>query len=285
MATGRAPQCPICGTSPIGTSHIPSVDRASGLHYPFGICGACGLFWCLEPPHCEGEYVSLLYRRRVFLQGARLWDRGYFDWLLSKVGQAGGHVVECGSGPGWLGYAAVTRGMSYEGYELDPAYATAGKDLLGVDVRAADFLIAETRADVVIMLQLIEHVSDPMQFLRRAYDLLRPGGLLVVATPNMALGYLILRGCNLLRRPLPALDLFTPPLHLSMFHPRTFSCIERVLGLRRVLLTRNPLRLPPARSIQRIASLIRPLLSLPARLGVHLDTNLLYIAEKPASPG
>ncbi len=36
------------------------------------------------------------------------------------------------------------------------------------------------------MLQLIEHVEDPAAIARRAFALLRPGGIFVVETPNLA---------------------------------------------------------------------------------------------------
>jgi hypothetical protein len=36
------------------------------------------------------------------------------------------------------------------------------------------------------MLQLIEHVEDPVAIARRVFALLRPGGIFVVETPNLA---------------------------------------------------------------------------------------------------
>jgi SAM-dependent methyltransferase len=45
------------------------------------------------------------------------------------------------------------------------------------------------------MLQLIEHVEDPVAIARRVFELLRPGGIFVVETPNLAgFDYQIFRG-------------------------------------------------------------------------------------------
>jgi 2-polyprenyl-3-methyl-5-hydroxy-6-metoxy-1,4-benzoquinol methylase len=51
------------------------------------------------------------------------------------------------------------------------------------------------RFDAVIMLQLIEHVEDPALICERVHALLRPGGLFIIETPNLAgLDYRIFRG-------------------------------------------------------------------------------------------
>ncbi|MNT33906.1 bifunctional 3-demethylubiquinone-9 3-methyltransferase/ 2-octaprenyl-6-hydroxy phenol methylase [compost metagenome] len=42
------------------------------------------------------------------------------------------------------------------------------------------------RFDVVTMNHVLEHLHDPAAALRKAYDLLQPGGLLWLATPNLA---------------------------------------------------------------------------------------------------
>ena len=38
--------------------------------------------------------------------------------------------------------------------------------------------------DFVVTFQVIEHVEDPVKFLQVIYQLLKPGGKLLIATPN-----------------------------------------------------------------------------------------------------
>jgi SAM-dependent methyltransferase len=52
--------------------------------------------------------------------------------------------------------------------------------------RIEEFRAEEASFDAIVMLQLIEHVEDPGAIVDRIYALLRPGGVFVVETPNLA---------------------------------------------------------------------------------------------------
>jgi 2-polyprenyl-3-methyl-5-hydroxy-6-metoxy-1,4-benzoquinol methylase len=47
----------------------------------------------------------------------------------------------------------------------------------------ADFLSTVGQVDVVVSTEVIEHIYDPRGFLRNCYDLLKPGGTIVITTP------------------------------------------------------------------------------------------------------
>jgi SAM-dependent methyltransferase len=75
------------------------------------------------------------------------------------------------------------------GVELSTIAATHARNDLGLDIRAGDFLSQPFTAgefEVVIFWHSLEHIADPMRALQRAWGVLRPGGLLVVAIPNLA---------------------------------------------------------------------------------------------------
>ena len=64
-----------------------------------------------------------------------------------------------------------------------------GLTLVRAEVEPAGLPVASGRADVVIMSELIEHLVDPDSALEEARRVLRPGGTLLLSTPNLAAWY------------------------------------------------------------------------------------------------
>jgi 2-polyprenyl-6-hydroxyphenyl methylase/3-demethylubiquinone-9 3-methyltransferase len=70
---------------------------------------------------------------------------------------------------------------------IEAARAHAAGQGLAIDYRAGEIgqLAAEGhRYDLVISMEVIEHVADPATFVAQLASLLAPGGLLLVSTPN-----------------------------------------------------------------------------------------------------
>ena len=94
-----------------------------------------------------------------------------------------GKVIELGCGSGRYLHALHERGW----------------DVLGVDVvsQTADYIMIADLSqplalapefDVVISAETIEHIVDTDRFLRSCAALLKPGGLLILTTPNLLFG-------------------------------------------------------------------------------------------------
>jgi len=66
---------------------------------------------------------------------------------------------------------------------------TRGLTLVRAEVEPAGLPIASGRADVVLMSELIEHLVDPDSALEEARRVLKPGGTLLLSTPNLAAWY------------------------------------------------------------------------------------------------
>ena len=73
--------------------------------------------------------------------------------------------------------------MGYEGLAEQARRHTGDSPVVCGDFMTQDF---GRRFDVIAMLDLIEHLPDPLAALRRSHELLQPGGFLVVYTPNHA---------------------------------------------------------------------------------------------------
>ena len=109
--------------------------------------------------------------------------------LLEAVG-SGGRVLDVGSSSGYLAEPLVQQGNTIVGLELDAEAARAAETfceqvLIG-DVETMDLPLEDGSFDVVLLGDVIEHLRDPVAALARLRPLLRPGGRLVLSTPNVA---------------------------------------------------------------------------------------------------
>jgi len=118
--------------------------------------------------------------RRPF-EGLRLLDIGCGGGLLSEP--------MCR-----LGFAVV--GVDASARNIGTASAHAEAVGLSIDYRcttAEDLLAAgEAPFDVILNMEVVEHVADPGEYLRSCARLLKPGGLMIVATLNRTLKALAL---------------------------------------------------------------------------------------------
>lgn len=143
---------------------------------------------------------------------------------LLEVGAAGGFFLD----------EARRAGYDVVGIELNPKMAEFGRNRLGLDLRCELFETApfeRASFDVIVAQDVLEHVREPDLFVRRAAELLRPGGVLFVRGPlEQSLKedfYLGLRKYPRRR----VLVREEPPFHLQGFAQRSFRQLMRREGL------------------------------------------------------
>jgi len=120
---------------------------------------------------------------------APLWRPVWRSWLrkahLGAVDRPG-RVLDVGCAAGaWL---ANQRRWGFEVFGCEPdAAAGARARSLGIDVQFSDLLSADFEDaffDVIHFNHVLEHCHLPAENVRRAAELLRPGGMLVIVVPN-----------------------------------------------------------------------------------------------------
>jgi SAM-dependent methyltransferase len=116
------------------------------------------------------------------------WFRRHLVVYEAVAPRCRGVVLEAGCGEGYgadllAGGAARVLALDYDAQAIAhvgrryPGVAAARANLVGLPVR-------DGGVDAVVSLQVVEHLWDQGRFLRECRRVLRPGGELVVSTPN-----------------------------------------------------------------------------------------------------
>ncbi|GAB2638818.1 class I SAM-dependent methyltransferase [Nocardia goodfellowii] len=97
-------------------------------------------------------------------------------------------VLEAGSGEGYgadmiAGVAAQVIGLDYDSSAVEHVRARYPRVEM-IQGNLADLPLEDASVDVVVNFQVIEHLWDQSQFLRECLRVLRPGGELLISTPN-----------------------------------------------------------------------------------------------------
>lgn len=104
---------------------------------------------------------------------------------LEKHGPTDGVLVDVGAGRGDLGRRLGGRFTRYVGADVvRHAGFPAELEFVRADLDAHRVPLPDGSADVVACVETIEHVENPRALLRELARLARPGGLVVVTTPN-----------------------------------------------------------------------------------------------------
>jgi 2-polyprenyl-3-methyl-5-hydroxy-6-metoxy-1,4-benzoquinol methylase len=137
-----------------------------------------------------------------------------------------GRLLDVGCGEGSFIALMASLGWDVSGVEPNPAAARTAARRVGGAVFCAtveDAHLPAASYDLVTMSHVLEHLRDPERALRKVRTLLRPGGRLVITTPNVgSLGHRLFRGSW---RPLE------PPRHLTLFTGRSLRKVVEKSGL------------------------------------------------------
>jgi ubiquinone/menaquinone biosynthesis C-methylase UbiE len=97
-------------------------------------------------------------------------------------------LLDVGCGEGFFLFNATEAGYITKGVELSRNSAEYARSEFGLDVETGlleEAHFPENYFDVVTLWQVLEHLSQPLIVLEEAYRVLKPGGVLVVSTPDI----------------------------------------------------------------------------------------------------
>lgn len=131
------------------------------------------------------DAVTLETRARQSLGSSHDAIYRMVDRALAERAISGGRLVDVGCGRAGLWRVLAPRfgsycgldAVRYQGFPIDVEFRQ-------VDLDAARWPVAPGEADAVTAVETIEHLENPWAFMRLLVDLVRPGGWVVVTTPN-----------------------------------------------------------------------------------------------------
>lgn len=239
ISPGSGSRCGLCGA--LGTPWLAKNG------YPLFLCKTCKNGYLpkeLVPKDLEAMYTKTYFEGEQatgypgYLADARFVEKNFEDRVryIESLKPPGKRLLDVGTAFGLL--LKVARGMGWDasGVEIAPDCATEAARISGASVACGGFLDVPLSGpyDVITWFDVVEHFRDPVACLARAFDLLSPGGLLVVETGDID---------TVLARALGRRWWFIdPPQHLFYFSREGFESLLRSAGFTGEIITKRPTR-------------------------------------------
>jgi SAM-dependent methyltransferase len=216
--------CPLCGMY-VG---VEASTRKTG-NWTYAQCGSCGAL-SLNPMPDEATLRS--YYNDAYSVPPERYVRQTAQnapLILKELGErlpGKGKLLEVGCSYGSFLDAARREGWDAAGIELDDRAARHGRENLSLKILAgtleSEMGRLEPPYDAIVTFHVIEHLRDPIEFLKRCRELLREGGVLILKTPNVA--------SWIAQRTGPYWEWLSPPAHIHLFSAGTLELVLQKTG-------------------------------------------------------
>jgi 2-polyprenyl-3-methyl-5-hydroxy-6-metoxy-1,4-benzoquinol methylase len=179
--------CPLC-------AHGRGVPGWSEERFVYVHCARCGTFFSdvseatyERDRHNAWDESEQTADVQGFYGDAR---RASHEGFLARVAPSGAaRVLDVGCGLGFFLDRASSAGWDVTGVEPSATWASAARERVGNDRiitgTLGDATLDGRRFELITVWDVIEHVFEPLPFLRRVRELLADDGRLFVRTPNL----------------------------------------------------------------------------------------------------
>jgi len=180
--------CPLCGS----IEH-ELIDSDRGLSIVN--CNSCSLIYTNPRPidaeeNYFGDPAIFCTEAQLIFKGKKPHhrDRNYM-YELKRILEykPAGKLLDVGTNMGFFLRIAKEMGFETEGVEPSPALSAIARDQFGLKIHTAfleEVNLPENHYDVITLIDVFEHVTDPKGMLARCHKLLKDDGIVVIKVPN-----------------------------------------------------------------------------------------------------
>ena len=269
--------CAICGEDNTNSFRI-WFDGYQKLYK----CLKCGFVAHYPGPGCStiiADYEETFYKAKTDNGGAFNPKRrqGLQD-IVDRVNRIkpNGKILDIGCGDGHFLHLANNKGLDCYGVESSKAlaeYASSHTSLPIFQEKYSNDMFPENSFDIITLIQVVEHLVDPLDILRTAKYHLRSTGIIVVEVPSIHAPHFLLYQLTrikwLVRPPHGVID-----THVGYYSPKTLITLMQDSGFMKLSLVTGRWQYKYHGFWKILGKLIDPILNL---LGIG---GILYIGSK-----
>lgn len=158
------------------------------------------------------------------LQGRGRW----YGRLLAKHGIRDGQLLDVGAAAGFLASGFQQEGWSAHGLEPNQSMGDYGRRKFNLAMHSASLesVNLTEQFDVVSIIQVLAHLTDPSEAFRKAAELTKPGGHWLIETWNYQ--SLVARFFG------ESWHQYSPPRTLHWFTPHSLTALAAQFGMKRI---------------------------------------------------
>lgn len=192
--------CLVCGSNKFSKRYLLHYSSEKVLEklYIHNLPEAVYLYKCLN---CGHNYANPLLKDEYLDKYYAILDSEYFNndnyfldkehtrlvKIIEKI-KVKGNVLEIGCGKGHLLDKLKKYGLECYGVEPSPSASNYAKEKFGLNI-VNGFLAENTfpklKFDLIILLDVLEHIKNPNELIRLVKYYLKPNGVLIIGTGNI----------------------------------------------------------------------------------------------------
>jgi 2-polyprenyl-3-methyl-5-hydroxy-6-metoxy-1,4-benzoquinol methylase len=219
--------CPLCNSSQFTTIHK---ERGN---IGVVICKSCELIY--TNPRVKNSSENYFGAEAIYYEEARLIfkgkkthhrDRNYeYELREIKKIKPSGKLLDIGPNMGFFLRKAVGFGFEAEGVEPSTSLGDIARREFGLKITNSFFeksVFPDKSFDIITMIDVFEHVSNPKDILAAAHDVLRDDGMICIKVPNGNYNILKLKLGKMMGR-MESHDIFDSYEHVVYYTPPTMK--------------------------------------------------------------